>query len=184
MYVAFIRQVEEEPVMVVQEGSEAEKTFHVTTGGLTEIPHGIETFDYVIALDTVYSVIDKAELFRNVLRVLKPEGRFVFTDYLSTDKLKKTELSEFTKALGIEELSSQADYELLARKNNMYKVYLRPFPDMVKSHYTLLDENVKKAKLSAAEKKTNLVKHYSAISAAVNKGGLSWGIMMFQKINH
>jgi SAM-dependent methyltransferase len=44
------------------------------------IPFGSQSFDAVMSLDVILHLRDRAEVFREVARVLTPGGRFLFTD--------------------------------------------------------------------------------------------------------
>ena len=50
-----------------------------------------ESFDAVIAIESVEHMADKAACFRQALRVLKPGGRFVFTTWLAGERTRSWE---------------------------------------------------------------------------------------------
>jgi len=91
-----------------------EARVHFQKGDAAALEFANDTFDGAISNLTfheVQSVADKREVVREVLRVVKPGGRFAFVDYFYDAKLygKASEFEEYLKGLKL----SQFEYKLL-----------------------------------------------------------------------
>lgn len=81
----FVAGIDYSPVSVkksieVNAAAIARKRCDVKEGNVASLPYGDEEFDLVTAFETVYFWPTIEESFRQVLRVLKPGGRFVIVN--------------------------------------------------------------------------------------------------------
>ena len=71
------------------------------------LPSGLGTFDAVLAVDVVLHLRDRQALFREVTRVLRPGGRFLFTDAgvltgaVSNDEIRRRSMHGYTQFVPI-----------------------------------------------------------------------------------
>lgn len=162
-----------------------QKKFNVEEGYFEDIPFPRETFDIVLAQGALMHSDDKLRIFREVHRTLKAEGRFVFSDVLKSDDCSSDELKKVTELLPLSEVYSVEQYEKLARKAFLHKVYLLELPEQLHTHYVKLKEDL--------DSKKKEVKDYKAYKQydqdlqtwidVTEKSLLDWGIFIFQKLN-
>ena len=82
--------------------------FSVHVADLNEpLPSGLGTFDAVLAVDVVLHLRDRQVLFREITRVLRPGGRFLFTDAgiltgaVSNDEIRRRSMHGYTQFVPI-----------------------------------------------------------------------------------
>lgn len=138
-----------------------------------EIPYSHLTFDFVLALDSLSKAEDKQHVFREVARMLVPEGRFAFTDYtagLASDEESNTRIC---KLLSRDSIVLSRDYQQLADRADLEKVIVKDLNSSLAKHYDHLAKEV-----DAKSKKV-----VTALSQAVSELELGWSMYIFQKRN-
>jgi sarcosine/dimethylglycine N-methyltransferase len=127
-------------------------------------------------------------VFWEVARVLKPEGRFIFTDPMQIDDCPKGVLDKVLARIHLEELGSVKKYKRLANKADLEQVFIKQLPDQLVNHYTAVlaelknryDEMLKKSSQSYLDDMMIGLQHWIE---AGKEGYLNWGILQFQKRN-
>ena len=77
------RLIDEARHLVREEGLEDRIRFDLVEPGL--LPYAVESFDAVFSKDAMVHIRDKAALYAEVMRVLKPGGCFIAADWLWAD---------------------------------------------------------------------------------------------------
>ncbi len=165
-----------------------EELITVTTGNFEEIPFERETYDIVWSQDALLHSEKKQRVFREVTRVLKSEGRFIFTDPMQADHCPPGVLEPILSRFHLKELGSIKHYRRLTGRLDLEKVFVIEMPDQLVIHYKKVLEQLEKdykklsKKLGDAYLKQTIedVKHW--IDAGQNSY-LNWGILQFQKRN-
>ncbi len=168
--------------------AELEEYITVTTGNFEQIPFQRETFDIVWSQDALLHSEKREKVFREAARVLKPEGRFIFTDPMQSDDCPDGALQNVLERLHLKNLSSVNYYQRIARKADLERVIIKEMPKQLLQHYTKIldatrdqyDEIVKKSGKEYIDKMIEGLQHW--IEAA-KEGYLNWGILEFQKRN-
>ncbi len=158
----------------------------VTTGNFEQIPFDDNAFDLAWSQDALLHSNKKELVFREVVRVLKPGGRFIFTDPMQSDDCPARVLQPVLDRIHLEEMGSVRRYRELAGELGLEEVMVREIPEQLEKHYsrvlTTLKEQyevlVEKSNAAYLERMMTGLKHWVE---AGEKGYLNWGIMQFQK---
>jgi len=167
--------------------AELEKYISITAGNFEQIPFDRETYDIVWSQDALLHSNDKVKIFREVARVLKPEGRFIFTDPMQSKDCPADVLKEALERLHLEDLGSVNEYKSLANRADLEQVLIKRMPEQLTKHYAMVLKKLKQYEKTA--KKSNrafLKKTMTGIEKSIEmgeKGYLTWGILQFQKRN-
>lgn len=82
----------------------------VVQGSFEELPFADGAFDVVWSQDAILHSGDRARVLGEVVRVLAPEGRFVFTDPMTADTCHDAALTPLLDRLHLESMGSPAFY--------------------------------------------------------------------------
>lgn len=166
---------------------ELTKKVTVTYGSVEYMPYAPDTFDYVIAQDS-FSITDQKEpMFRAIHRVMKPEGRLVFSAILANEGLTESVNARIAE-LPVEELTTLSQYEMDAKRGFFQQIFTIERPQHLATHFTklaaILRENeadlVKQSSRAFVDERIKACEDFTALG---NEGHLGWGILLFQKLN-
>lgn len=179
-YFSFSEKAIKETEEAKEEG-DLEKHLSVVHGPLTTLPFDYENYDLVWAQDVFLHSDNKDHLFREIARVLKPEGRFIFTE-----PMKTADFDDDTNLVSFEMISLDR-YKKLANNADLERILIKRMPENLKHHYSkVLSEievllNGKKPKnKEALEKSKPQIQQWLQ---AAEDGQITWGILLFQKRN-
>ncbi len=167
--------------------SELEKKVTVTEGTVDYLPYDPETFDFVISQDSFSTTAEKRQMFRAIHRVMKPEGRLIFSAMMRGDILSAKE-EEKLSCLPTEELPTQEEYERDARRGFFQSIYGLNLSKHLSTHCNKMGQVLRKnqedfsAKISQRFVKRKL-DTFDNMKDLAEAGALRWGILMFQKSN-
>jgi sarcosine/dimethylglycine N-methyltransferase len=153
-----------------------EDVINVTICEFDQINFTNSTFDMIWSLDAVSNSDNHLTIFREVNRLLTPEGRFIFSDYVGTASSDQDKKEKLVKLLNITQLNMADRYMKLADKADLEKVYSREMPEQIVKHFQQLKEEVIESDLDKSEK-------LNQIYDLVQESLISWGIFQFQKRN-
>ena len=168
--------------------AELDDLITVTTGSYESILADSESFDVILAQDALTYSKDKDKVFSEVSWVLKPGGRFIFTDLLESENCPEGALDAIYNHFPNIEFCSVKSYKRLTLRRELENVYAREFSDDLITHYKKIKETLNNQS-SKLEKKTSASfvkgrkKGTQLLLDAAEKGHLSWGILQFQKRN-
>lgn len=183
-----ISEKENERHVELNKKHELDEYIEVTTGNFEQIPFARESFDIVWSQDALFHSAKREKVFREVARVLKPEGRFIFTDPMKTDDCPDGALKNLLSLHQVKSLSTKADYRRIARKADLELVFTKEMPEQLVTHYNKVLDSVEK-QYNDVVKKTSKEYVDEKLESAKNwisageKGQLNWGILQFQKRN-
>lgn len=157
-------------------------------GNFQHLPFEGETFEIVLSQDSFSHKAKKNKIFRELKRVLKTSGRFIFTSYLSQKNITEEELSDLSKKTQLKDLGSTKMYNRLVRRVRLESVYNREFPDSLKNHSLNILKKLNELdnaviKKIGKEVITNEQEKWEQRLKAQEEGLLNWGIFQFQKMN-
>ena len=160
-----------------QHGQEDVVTVHVQPFSKTMFSDA--NFDIIWSLDGVHTTENKRTMIREAARLLVPEGRFIFTDYMKKGSGDSEDTDDY--------LTSKA-YLKLADKADLERVYLREMAGEASRHHEILLQyaNANKAKISkrlGAKELESVVAAISDRKSKLDDGELDWGFLQFQKRN-
>lgn len=160
----------------------------VTAGNFESILADSESFDVILSQDALMYSKDKDKVFSEVAWVLKPGGRFIFTDLLESATCPDGALDAIYEHFPNLDFCSTKSYKRLTLRRELDSVYVKELPEHLVTHYKKLQETLKTqgSKLSKKSSAAFVKKQEKGIQLlldAAEKGHLSWGILQFQKRN-
>ncbi|MEX2629183.1 MAG: methyltransferase domain-containing protein [Tistlia sp.] len=158
----------------------------VVHGTFEEIPEPDATYDVVWSQDAILHSGDREQVFREVDRVLRPGGSFIFTDPMQADDCPEGVLQPVYDRIHLESLGSFAFYRETAEKLGFEVVALQPLTDNLRTHYARVGEELKAnydelAGLSSREYLDRMLVGLDNWVKAADEGWLAWGILHFRK---
>nr|VFK30921.1 MAG: sarcosine/dimethylglycine N-methyltransferase [Candidatus Kentron sp. MB] len=158
----------------------------VIEGSFEEIPAEDGCYDVVWSQDALLFSSDPAVVFREVVRVLKKGGHFIFTDPMKSDDCPDEALGPILARIHLDSLSSFSAYRHIARATGFEEVEIIGLTTQLTRHYRRLLERMNQdydAFLAACGKDyTDHQRHgLEHWVAAGEKGYLDWGILHFRK---
>ncbi|MGX1099550.1 glycine/sarcosine N-methyltransferase [Amorphus sp. MBR-141] len=159
----------------------------VRHGSFEDIKEPDESFDLVWAQDAILHSGNKPKVFEEVFRVLKPGGRFIFTDPMQADVVENPELLKpVLDRIHLDNMGSFALYRRLAREAGFTEGEHLELTANLRTHYARVAEEVKAdfdnlATLSSKEYLERMLTGLDNWVTAADAGNLAWGILLFQK---
>lgn len=158
----------------------------VVDGSFESIPAADEHFDLVWSQDAILHSGDRGRVVGEVARVLRPGGRFVFTDPMQADDCPSGVLQPVLDRIHLSTLASFAFYRRAAAQHHLEEVEVIPLTEYLPLHYERVRQELEHSRDSLTGKVSeSYIERMSAglghwVEAGRN-GYLSWGIMHFRK---
>jgi len=163
-----------------------ENHIQVQQGNFEDLPFESEQFELVWSEDAILHSDAKSKVFAEIVRVLKPGGKFIFTDPMQSDNCPDGVLQPILDRIHLKELGSVRLYRELADQVGLKEVKVWEMPDQLTTHYSRVLEE-----LTSREDKLAQVcssDYIQRMKAGLNhwieggkKGYLNWGILLFEK---
>jgi sarcosine/dimethylglycine N-methyltransferase len=163
-----------------------EEYIDIHSDNFEKMPYDDESFDLIWMQDAILHSGNKEQVFKEVQRVLKPKGHFIFTDPMQSDDCPDGVLEPILKRIHLGELGSVKRYKKLAAENNLEVVNILEMPDQLRQHYTnvLKGLNNQREELTEVCSEDYLKNMESGLNhwiEGAKKGYLNWGIIHLQK---
>jgi len=158
----------------------------VIDGNFEELPFGDNAFDIVWSQESILHSGNRFKVFREVDRVLKPGGEFIFSDPMQKPGVSKDELQPVLDRIHLETMGSVEDYKKFAAELGWETLEVELIPDQLPNHYAAVLHNLEsradeiEGKVST-EYVENMKKGLRHWIDAGKKGLLDWGILHFRK---
>ncbi len=159
----------------------------VVHGAFEQVPEPDESFDVVWSQDAILHSGDREQVLREAFRVLKPGGRFIFTDPMQADDVPDGVLRPVYDRIHLESLGSFAFYRQAAKRVGFEEAALIPLTEQIPRHYGRVGAVLKKhyadghgGRISQDYMDRMLVGLDNWVKAG-NAGHLAWGILHFRK---
>lgn len=157
----------------------------VIDGSFEDLDFADNSMDMAWSQDSILHSGQRAQVLKEVDRVLKPGGKFIFTDPMQADDCPDGVLQPVLDRIHLESLGSFAFYRSVAKDLNWKEVSVTDMTPQLVNHYTRvrhelltrreeLQEHVSEA---YTERMLQGLTHW--IEAGKN-GYLAWGIMCFE----
>jgi SAM-dependent methyltransferase len=158
----------------------------VIDGAFESMPFDDASFDLVWCQDAILHSGDRAGVLGEVDRVLKPGGRFVFTDPMRTDDADPGELGAILDRIHLPDLGSPGFYLEQARSLGWRDEGFEAHADMLPRHYARVREELERngdrldglVSPGYIERMKKGLGHWIEGGRA---GMLTWGIFLFRK---
>jgi sarcosine/dimethylglycine N-methyltransferase len=158
----------------------------VLEGSYEEIPAPAGSFDAVWSQDALLHSGQKDKIFREVYRVLRPGGDFIFTDPMESGSGSREDLQPVLDRI---HLSSLGSVKVYAAAGEAAGLRMAEFVDMTPhlvTHYARVHEELEanRAELSGAISPAFIERMLTGLDhwvRAGERGSLAWGILHFQK---
>jgi len=157
----------------------------VTGGNFEEPPYEADSFDIVWSEDAFLHSDNKARIFEQIKRLLRPGGQLIFTDPMQADDCPADVLEPILQRIHLKEMGSVKRYRELAQANGLREVEILEMPDQLTNHYSAVlkelnrkeDELRKVVSAAYIENMKRGLKHWIE---GGKKGYLNWGILQFE----
>jgi sarcosine/dimethylglycine N-methyltransferase len=158
----------------------------VVEGSYEHIPAADQSFDVVWSQDALLHSNEKARIFGEVSRVLKPGGHFIFTDPMESGTGSRAELHPVLDRIHLESLGSIHGYAATAAAAGFETVSLLDLTGNLPFHYALVRDELSARQhalgdLVSPEFCSRMLIGLDHWVQAGNRGLLAWGILHFQK---
>jgi sarcosine/dimethylglycine N-methyltransferase len=153
------------------------------------IPYDEASFDAAWSQDAFLHSDDRAKVIAEVARVLKPGGRFVFTDPMQADDADTRQLQPIYDRIHLDSLGSPGFYKEVGRQSGLQLISFENHTHQLTRHYsrvrdelTRREREVRAAGVSDAyiERMNKGLRHW--IDGG-KSGQMAWGIFEFRKRN-
>ncbi|MCV6638023.1 methyltransferase domain-containing protein [Candidatus Albibeggiatoa sp. nov. NOAA] len=158
----------------------------VTDGSFEAIPFADGEYDAVVSQDAILHSGQRELVVKEVARVLKSGGDFVFTDPMQSDDCPEGVLQPVLDRIHLATLGSIGFYQQAANSAGLETVNTLKMTDQLTNHYSYVlrelegrhDEMVKVCNLDYVERMKVGLNHWIE---AGKKDYLAWGILHFRK---
>lgn len=158
----------------------------VVDGSFESIPLDDGLFDVVWSQDAILHSSNRNAVIKEVARVLKPGGEFVFTDPMQADTCPVEKLQPIYDRIHLESLGSPGVYRQICQDAGLSEIGFDDHLDQLSTHYFRVLQETEKQERSLKEKVspeyiTNMKKGLQYWIDGGKNGWLAWGIFHFKK---
>lgn len=160
----------------------------VVEGDFASLDFPDASFDLAWSQEAILHSGNRDDVCAEAARVLKPGGRFVFTDPMQADAASSSSLQAIYDRLHLSSLASPAFYRSTLSASGMREIAFEERPDQLARHYERVREVLIDKAESLREKGMNddyIERMKSGLAHWVEggrKGLLTWGIFVFEKM--
>jgi len=159
---------------------------NVVHGSFEEIPEPDNSFDFVWSQDAILHSGNRKQVLKEIARVLKPGGQFIFTDPMQADNLDdESVLAPIYDRIHLDSLGSFAFYREKLGKLGFEEVMIEDLTPQLRTHYDRVGKELANRRGELTGKVSDdyidrmLVGLKNWVNGADN-GHLAWGIMHFR----
>lgn len=157
----------------------------IVHGNFESLPFGSEKFDIVVSQDALLHSGRRDDVLREVARVLKPRGQFVFTDPMQSDDCPPGVLAPVLARIHLETLGSFSYYRERLALLGFEEKDVVDLTSHLGQHYArvrleLLARYAEMASKASREYLDRMLAGLEHWVTACNKGYLAWGILHFR----
>ena len=159
----------------------------VIDGDFTDLPYEANTFDVVWSQDAILHSGDRAKVFAEAVRVLKPGGEMIFTDPMQADDAPVDQLQPIYDRIHLQSLGSPGFYREQAKKHGLEELDFEEHHHQLTNHYSRvrqeLDDRQDECRAAGVSQAyiDRMKKGLEHWIEGGKKGYLAWGIFHFRK---
>jgi cyclopropane fatty-acyl-phospholipid synthase-like methyltransferase len=158
----------------------------IIEGNFEAIPAAEQQYDVVLSQDAILHSGDRRQVFKEVARVLKFGGEFVFTDPMQSDHCPPNILQPVLERLNLDSMGSVNFYQQLATEVGLENIQLIEMTEQLVNHYRHILQAIEKHDTEILqvchpdyiERMKIGLKHWIEKG---QQGYLVWGILHFRK---
>lgn len=165
-----------------------EHLVEVVDGDFTNLPYDDNTFDLIWSQDAFLHSGDRAKVFSEAVRVLKPGGEMLFTDPMQADDAPTDKLQPIYDRLHLSSLGSPGFYREQAKKHGMQEIEFEELTHQLVNHYSRVrrelesrEDDLRAKKIVSDEYIERMKKGLGHWVEGGKNGHLAWGIFHFRK---
>lgn len=164
---------------------------NVTEGSFEDIPFNDSSFDIVWSQDAIFHSLYPENVLREVNRVLKDKGEFIFSTTMMSDDIDETSkknVTEFFSNLHLESLSSYSTYNTLAKELGFTEIQFLDLSENVSVNYYRLLMKMRQMEeemnnLFSPEFTLRMEQRLKNWVEAGEKGFIKWGVVHYAKVS-
>ena len=158
----------------------------VVDASFEQIPSADAVFDVAWSQDAILHSGHRSQVIREVARVLKPGGQFIFTDPMQADDCPEGVLQPVLDRIHLDSLGSFAFYREAAAAAGLEEVEVVDLTPQLPRHYSRVREELMRQREALAGKVSDdyverMLKGLGHWIEAGEEGFLAWGILLFRK---
>jgi len=158
----------------------------VVDGSFEDIPADDETFDIVWSEDAILHSGHREKVLQEVVRVLKPGGRFIFTDPMQSDDCPDGVLQPILDRIHLSTLGSPRFYRDTLSRLGMKEVSFEENTPQLINHYSrvLRETQNRQSDLENSVSAEYIERMKNGLAHWIDggkRGHLCWGIFVFRK---
>lgn len=158
----------------------------VVDGNFEQVPMADASVDLVWSQDAILHSGERARVIAEVARVLRPGGRFIFTDPMQADDCPAGVLQPVLDRIHLDSLGSVAFYSEAAAAAGLERVEAELLTDQLVRHYRRVREELiarrsELAGLVSHDYIERMLKGLGHWVDAGRQGYLAWGVLQFRK---
>lgn len=158
----------------------------VIDGSFEDMPLEDASFDHAWSQDAILHAGDRAKVLKEVNRLLKPGGRFVFTDPMQADDCPEGVLDPILARIHLQNLGSPGFYKKQAEKLGWRDLGFEDLTHQLANHYQRVLETtqVQAPKLAGRVSDEYIERMKAGLKHWIEGGKakhLAWGVFLFQK---
>lgn len=158
---------------------------NVVRGNFEALPFAARTFDVVWAQDAILHSGDRPQVLREVARVLRSGGSFIFTDPMQADECPEGVLGPVLSRIHLDSLASPAFYRTHLAELGLEFVSYVPLTQHLGHHYRRVGEELKAHRKQLVGEISEqyvgrMLQGLDHWVDAAGAGHLEWGILHFR----
>lgn len=154
----------------------------VSVGDFHAIQSDPASWDVVICQDSLIHSTDRARVFREVYRVLRPGGVFAFSDILTAEGADIALVNQAFERLGVKAGATPGDYREMALAAGFEITQAEERPSDILRHYDRLAEELAKPTASLApEAAEKIAASIGRWQRALHGGHITWACFVARK---
>jgi sarcosine/dimethylglycine N-methyltransferase len=181
-----LSEVQNERNRLLNREQDVSSKIDVVDASFEDLPLDDISFDLVWSQDAILHSGNRSLVFKEVYRVLKSGGEFIFTDPMQSDDCPEGVLQPVYDRIHLDSLGSIEFYRQVAKSTGLEEIEVIDLSEQLVNHYSrvlkAVDENYKEAVESCGEDYIERMKlglnHWIESG---KKGYLSWAILHFRK---
>lgn len=162
------------------------ENIEVLDGSFEEIPSPDDSFDVVWSQDAILHSGDRPKVLREVNRVLKKGGLFIFTDPMQRDGVDTQELRPVLDRIHLDTMGSIPFYRRELASLGYQEIEVEELTEQLVNHYSSVRRQIESReedlrKVCSSEYLERMKQGLGHWIDAGSAGRLQWGILLFRK---